>query len=70
MLNNNLFYGPFLSLACNAFIPIVISIHLNEAHEVDTLWGEASANIYTNVLEIYVFVWFPCAMLYVIFNEK
>ena len=65
-LNSKLFFGPFLALACNGFIPICISIELNNEHQVSTLWGEKSANFCTRILQAYVFVWFPISMLYVI----
>ena len=68
LLGDKLFFGPFLSLATNGFIPVCISIKLNDMKNLDTTWGEHSANMYSDVLKLYIFVWFPIVMLYVVFT--
>jgi len=59
-------YGPFLGMACNGFIPLCISVNLNNMYAIKTKWGESIANNYSNVLTMFVLVWFPLTMLYVI----
>ena len=68
LLGDKLFFGPFLALATNGFIPVCISIKLNDMKNLDTTWGEHSANMYSDVLKLYIFVWFPIVMLYVVFT--
>jgi hypothetical protein len=67
-LNKRLFFSPFLALAYNAFIPISLSIDLNYRHNIDTHDGEIIAHGLTDLLIGYIYVWFPLAILYVIFN--
>ena len=68
-LKKKLFFGPFLALAYNAFIPICLAIDLNHWHDLHTHNGETLAHLFTDMLMIYLYWWFPCVILYVIFRK-
>ena len=68
-LKNKLVYSPFLALAYNGFIPISLSINLNNQHNLYTHNGEVLAHWYSNLLMFYIYLWFPLVILYVIFRK-
>ena len=63
-------HGPLLAIACNAFIPLCVSVNLNNKNEIKTKWGENFANSYSNVIQFYIFAWFPIIMLFVMFSSE
>ena len=68
-MKKQLFFGPFLGLAVNGFIPICIATSLNRYHLLRTTPGELYANIFALYLFVFIFVWLPLVMLYVIFAD-
>ena len=49
-VKKTMMFGPMLGVACNGFIPLCISVNLNNKYGIKSKWGENIANNYSNVI--------------------